>query len=176
MSNKTYRNDLFDDLLWEKMCDSQSSRVDYAQQIGLSANTAYRVYMSGNSSNQKLTTQPSFEKRKKLADCGQQLIDRIKQHYPNIAYRIRNPIVFIIEDTYFQPKKSIDFSSIMKKIYQNWQGESILLNIGISDPCTLKTLDSESKKSLQIIRQGQAFLKTDFILFYQDLGIYSCLC
>lgn len=168
---QNYRNDLFDDLLYGK-CATPEQQVDYAQQIGLSANTTYRVIV-WQFSNQKLTTQPSFEKRKKLADCGQQLIDRIKQHYPNIAYRIRsNRIVFIIEDTYFQPKKSIDFSSIMKKIYQNWQGESILLNIGISDPCTLKTLDSESKKSLQIIRQGLAFLKTDFILFYQDLGIY----
>lgn len=171
---QNYLNDLFDDLIYGK-CSTWEQRLEYAQLLGLDEHQCYRVVI-WQFIQEEAQSKDNYEGRKRQNKQAQQLIHRILQYYPNLSYRIHsNRIILILEDTYFKSNSLNSFKQHMETIHTHWNGDDLQLAIGISEVCQLAELDTEAQKALKIIQQAYALKMTNFVLFYQDLGIYRML-
>lgn len=171
---QNYLNDLFDDVIYGK-CSTREQQLDYAQLLGLAEKVDYRVII-WQFSQEEQQNQTNYEHRQNQNKLAQQLMHRILQYYPKLSYRVHsNRLIFILENHYFKTFSSSHFHQHMETIYKNWTGHPLQLAIGISEVCQLDDLDKEAQKALHIIQQARALKMKDFILFYQDLGIYRML-
>ena len=169
---QSHMNDLVDQIINGKY-QSNEELLELGHTLHLSNNKNYRV-ITWMHRPDVVGSKMSFNEREKLLLNYQSIINELESIWPRFAYRIfSNRLTFIIEDNFksdFEFKRYI--SDSLEKLNSK-RVSKLTMKVGISEKGDIADVSKNAIQPLKVIQIAQVRNIDEFVMLYDDLGVYK---